>query len=53
MYNFVVITVHADGLAPLGARTSADTLMIPFGSHIYIYIYISDVLNTAGYIWDP
>ena len=27
IYNFVVITVPADGLAPLGARPSAGTVM--------------------------
>ena len=32
---FVVITVAADGLAPLGARPSADTEMAKFGCCIY------------------
>ena len=30
MYNFVVSTVSADALAPLGARSSADTVMTKF-----------------------
>ena len=32
--KFTVIIVPADVLAPLGARTSADTVMIEFRSHI-------------------
>ena len=32
MFNFVVITVIADGLAPDGARPSAGTMMTKFGS---------------------
>ena len=32
--NFVVITVSADGLAPLGARTSAGTVVTKFKSWI-------------------
>ena len=33
MYTYlcVIITVHADGLAPSGARPSAGTVMIKFG----------------------
>ena len=38
--DFTVSTVHADGLAPLGARPSVSTVMTEFGSHIYIYIYM-------------
>ena len=34
--NFEVSNVPADGLAPLGARTSAGTLMSKFGSHIHL-----------------
>ena len=40
MSTFSVSTVTVDGLAPLGARTSAGKVMTKFGSHIYIYIYI-------------
>ena len=36
----IVCSVSADVLAPVGARTSASTLL----SYVYIYIYI--------YIWD-
>ena len=32
--NIAVDTVSADGLVPSGARTSADTLMTQYGSHI-------------------
>ena len=32
MSNFVVITTSADGLAPLGARPSADTVLTELGS---------------------
>ena len=39
MSNFPVSTVSADGLAPLGARTSSDIVMTKFGS---IYIYGTD-----------
>ena len=35
MSNYVAITVPADGLAPLGARPSAGTVIINFDSHIY------------------
>ena len=35
IYNFVVTTVPADGLAPLGARASAGTVMINFRSRLY------------------
>ena len=31
MSKFVVSTVHADGLAPLGARPSAGTVIMKFG----------------------
>ena len=51
MCDIVVSTVAADGLAPLGARPSAGTVMSKFGSrivlciiymyYIYTYIYIS------------
>ena len=37
MSNFVVNTVPADGLAPLGARPSAGTVMIKI-----IHLYIQD-----------
>ena len=40
MYNFMVIIVPADGLAPLGARPSAGTMFMKSVSHKYIYIYI-------------
>ena len=41
MSNFVVSTVHADGLALLVARSSAGTVMTKSQSIcIYIYIYI-------------
>ena len=45
VYNFIIRTMTADGLTtlPLGARTSACTVMGRVGSHIhhiYIYIYI-------------
>ena len=33
--NYVIMTVPADGLAPLGARPSADTVMTKFSSCIY------------------
>ena len=36
MTTFVVIIVAADGLAPLGARPSADTMMTQFRPRIYI-----------------
>ena len=36
MYNFVFGTLPADGLALLGTRTSADTVMTKFGSCIYV-----------------
>ena len=36
MSNFVII-VPADGLAPLGARASAGTMMTKSGSHIYTW----------------
>ena len=35
IYNFVSSTVIADGLAPLGARTSAVTVMAKFWSRVY------------------
>ena len=35
MCMFVIITVHADGLAPLGARPSASIVMTKYGSHVY------------------
>ena len=35
MSNSVVITVPADGLAPSGARPSADTVMTKAGLHLY------------------
>ena len=35
IWIFVVINVPADDLAPLGARSSAGSVM----AHIYIYIY--------------
>ena len=34
--KLVVSTVPADGLAPLGARTSAATVMTKFVSHVYV-----------------
>ena len=34
MFNFLVIIVPADGLAPLGAKASADTVIVKFGSHV-------------------
>ena len=44
MCDIVVSIVAADGLAPLGARASAGTVMSKFGSRValyIIYIYIS------------
>ena len=35
MCNFIVNTVPADGLAPLGARPSAGTVMTKSRSHTY------------------
>ena len=35
MLNFIVITVPADGLAPVGARPSAGTVMTKFRSYIF------------------
>ena len=35
MFDFVVITVPADGLAPSGARPSAVTVMTKIKSHLY------------------
>ena len=35
MCNIIVSTVLDDGLAPLGARASANTVMTNFGSRIY------------------
>ena len=35
MFSIVIITVTADGLAPLGARPSAGKVMTKFGSRIY------------------
>ena len=40
MSEFVVSTVPADGLAPLGARPSAGTVMTNIRSYIYTYTYI-------------
>ena len=37
MFNFVIITLSADGLAPQGARLSTDTMMPKF-----IPLFISD-----------
>ena len=35
--NYLVVsTVPADGLAPLGARASAGTVMTKFGTHMYM-----------------
>ena len=34
MFNFVVNTVAADGLAPDGARPSADTMVTKCGTYI-------------------
>ena len=34
--HIVIIIVTADGLAPLGARTSAGTVLSKFSSHIYM-----------------
>ena len=38
MFNFSINTVHADGLALLGATASDGIMMIQSGSQIYIYI---------------
>ena len=35
MFNVMVTTVPADGLAPLGARPSAGTVMTNFVSCVY------------------
>ena len=46
MSNFLVNNVPADGLAPLGARSSAYKVMIKFVSCINIlYRYIRPVLK--------
>ena len=37
--NFIVSTVLADGLAPLGARPSAGTVMMEFRSHVFSILY--------------
>ena len=34
MCNLIVSTVPADALAPLGARASADTMMVKISSHM-------------------
>ena len=36
MCNFIISTVPADGLAPLGTRTSVGPVMIKFRSHIFV-----------------
>ena len=36
LFKFIVITVATDGLAPLGARPSAGTLITKYESCIYI-----------------
>ena len=35
MFNVIVITVFADALAPVGARTSAGAVLTNFVSSIY------------------
>ena len=42
-YMIVVSTVSADGLAPLGARTSAEAMMIKFASHVHWQVKILDL----------
>ena len=44
MYNVVDSTVSADGLALLGARTSADIVMTKFGIRIYSE-YVAESLH--------
>ena len=41
--KFTVNTVATDGLAPLGARTSAGTVMTKSVSHTYIHTYINSI----------
>ena len=36
IYHIVIIIVTADGIAPLGARTSAATVLPKFSSSIYM-----------------
>ena len=52
MHIFVVISVPADGLAPLGARTSAGTVMTKFGLVIYIWDQHlkGEIINTLTHI---
>ena len=40
MNNSVVSIVFADGMVPLGARASADTVVNKSRSHIYMCVYI-------------
>ena len=46
MTKFSVSTVPADGLAPLGARTSAGTVMTKFATCIQ-YVYLNAVVWMA------
>ena len=41
-----MVTAATNGLALLGARTSADTVIAMFGSRVYIYMYI--YINTTS-----
>ena len=49
MFNFVVITVPADVLAPLGARASAGTVMTKSG--FCVYIYRTSISRVKGLSW--
>ena len=50
--DFVVSRVPADGLAPLGARASAGTIIIKFGSRIYMQDRHLKAQNENGWhIW--
>ena len=54
MAIFLVIIVPTDGLAPLGARPSAETVMTKIASHIWNYSStwkVKDKLCYLLYIW--
>ena len=46
MPNFVVITVHADGTAPLGARPSAGIVMTMVLPHIHPSWHSKELIHT-------
>ena len=49
MHYFMAITVTADGLAPLGARTSADTVMTKCRACMYTDPYGSWYLMVSRF----